>query len=130
MNKKKITFISFCLLLAINTAQSADALFVRLQNGSEQGTLLDNVQRLSFTGDNLSVKTLDGNAAVYTLDDIAKITFGTMIITDVVEKNNYPSLPANIIGYYSILGTRLSKEPQSGVYITVYDNGTIQKIVK
>ena len=33
----------------------------------------------------------------------------------------------NAIGYYSILGIKLDKEPQSGVYIIMYDNGTTEK---
>jgi uncharacterized protein (TIGR02145 family) len=36
----------------------------------------------------------------------------------------------NIVAYYSITGQKLKQEPESGIYIVVYDNGTSEKIVK
>ena len=36
----------------------------------------------------------------------------------------------NILGYYNILGEKLPKEPASGIYIILYDNGITKKIVK
>ncbi|GHT68667.1 hypothetical protein AGMMS50239_34220 [Bacteroidia bacterium] len=36
----------------------------------------------------------------------------------------------NIVGYYTITGQKLNKEPQSGLYIVVYDNGTSEKIMR
>ena len=36
----------------------------------------------------------------------------------------------NITGYYSILGEKLPKEPASGFYIILYDNGTSEKRIK
>lgn len=35
-----------------------------------------------------------------------------------------------IVGYYSITGQRLNKEPDSGFYIVVYDNGKSEKVIK
>ena len=46
-------------------------------------------------------------------------------ITDV--KSNEEKTP---VAYYSILGIQLQKEPESGMYIIVYDNGTIEKVVR
>ncbi len=41
------------------------------------------------------------------------------------------SLPKpNIVGYYSIIGAKLNREPQKGVYIVVYDNGAVEKRIK
>jgi hypothetical protein len=37
---------------------------------------------------------------------------------------------AKIIGYYSITGQKLAEEPQSGLYIIQYDNGTAEKKLK
>jgi len=36
----------------------------------------------------------------------------------------------NIVGYYSILGQKLPKEPASGIYIILYDNGESEKRIK
>ncbi|MCL2328652.1 MAG: hypothetical protein FWC39_09105 [Bacteroidetes bacterium] len=35
-----------------------------------------------------------------------------------------------IIGFYSILGAKLDKKPQSGVYIVLYNNGETEKVAK
>jgi hypothetical protein len=37
---------------------------------------------------------------------------------------------AKIIGYYSIMGQRLPQEPEHGIYIIRYDNGTARKTIK
>ena len=52
----------------------------------------------------------------------------TTVTTGVVETQciAYPQ----VIGYYSILGQKLPKEPQSGIYMIRYDNGTAKKIIK
>jgi hypothetical protein len=39
------------------------------------------------------------------------------------------SLP-KITGYYNLLGIQLPKEPESGVYIIKYDDGTAEKVMK
>jgi hypothetical protein len=37
---------------------------------------------------------------------------------------------ASIVGYYNILGQKLSQEPANGMFIIVYDNGTSEKVMK
>ena len=49
--------------------------------------------------------------------------------TDVVETLRATSLP-EIVGYYNTLGQKLPQEPQSGIYIILYDNGETEKVVK
>ena len=44
--------------------------------------------------------------------------------------NDVATGSATIIAYYSILGQKLPKEPESGVYIIMYNNGKTVKIVK
>ena len=48
--------------------------------------------------------------------------------TGVVETQCNASL--RVIGYYSLSGQKLPREPQSGIYITRYDNGTAEKVIK
>ncbi|MDR0873497.1 MAG: leucine-rich repeat domain-containing protein [Prevotellaceae bacterium] len=48
---------------------------------------------------------------------------GSGIVSPVSERSQ-------IVGYYSILGQKLPKEPESGVYIIVYDNGKAEKVLK
>ena len=62
---------------------------------------------------------------------LPKSIFGEMLVTEVpaVEVENFQSLQ-NIVGYYNIMGQKLPKEPQSGIYIIMYSNGTAEKVVK
>ena len=109
---------------------AADALFLHFQSGTESSVLLSDIQRITFVDDNLQIKTTE-NVETIAFSDIAKITFGEMIVTaaPVVETLRATSLP-EIIGYYNIMGQKLSKEPQSGLYIVLYDNGKVVKVVK
>ena len=49
-------------------------------------------------------------------------------INDVAETQQV--VPLRVAGYYSVLGQRLPQEPQNGVYIILYDNGTAVKVIK
>ena len=47
----------------------------------------------------------------------------------IVETARDSSLP-EIIGYFSLSGKKLLKEPVSGVYIMLYSNGKTEKVVR
>ena len=128
---KKYILSILLLSVSVLSMNAAEPEALLLNEGALHNVLLSDVQRITFSGDELLLKNGGGETA-FLLDDIAKISFGNMIITGVpvVETQCIASLPANIIGYYSILGTRLPKEPASGIYIIVYDNGTAEKVVK
>jgi len=49
------------------------------------------------------------------------------------ESTSIPKINAanrQIVGYYSIIGAQLPEEPQNGIYIILYDNGTAEKVMK
>ena len=83
------------------TAQ--DALFVYpADGGSAQSASLDNIQRLTFSGDNLLLKTTNGNETTYPLAAVGKITFevagtGISALPSAVEINLYPNPSVNYI---------------------------------
>ena len=86
MNRFK--FFSLWLLIAssmpLSYAHAGDALLVHPAGGfSAAGSALDNIQRITFSGGDMSVKSFSGNVDVYILDDVAKITFGDLDITDI-----------------------------------------------
>ena len=61
----------------------------------------------------------------------ADVTFtyvGTKQTTGI--KENVTDDKKIIVGYYSITGQKLNKEPESGLYIVVYDNGKSEKMMK
>ncbi len=41
-----------------------------------------------------------------------------------------PNIDIEAVAYYNILGVKLSREPEKGLYIVVYNNGTTEKKVK
>ncbi len=43
---------------------------------------------------------------------------------------NNTTIEKTIVGYYNIMGAKLKYEPQSGVYIILYNNGTTEKRIK
>ncbi|MDR0231354.1 MAG: chitobiase/beta-hexosaminidase C-terminal domain-containing protein [Dysgonamonadaceae bacterium] len=78
----KCKFINFwllyaMLLLSINTVHAQEALLVHHANGTTvAGSELENVRHITFSGNNLSVNSHNGDATVHVFDDIAKIIFG------------------------------------------------------
>jgi uncharacterized repeat protein (TIGR02543 family) len=36
---------------------------------------------------------------------------------------------AKVVGYYNIMGQKLPKEPASGIFIVLYDDGTVKKVI-
>ena len=44
--------------------------------------------------------------------------------------NTQDNTSSQVVGYYSILGQKLPKEPASGIYIVLYENGNAKKVVK
>jgi len=48
------------------------------------------------------------------------------------QSSNYTILEAEkkIIGYYNFSGQKLEREPESGLYIILYDNGTSKKVIR
>ncbi|GHT57042.1 hypothetical protein FACS18945_0320 [Bacteroidia bacterium] len=87
----------------------------------------------SHTIENLS----SGTAYYYTMtaynasNDVINSEQGEFTTTGVTTGIVSPvSERSQIVGYYSILGQKLPKEPESGVYIIVYDNGKAEKVAR
>ena len=96
------------------------------------GTLRANESRLSYTLNNLTA----GQRYYYTVTSYDNENYKLAIaignfITDnvgiVVETRHTTSLP---IGYYNMMGQKLSKEPERGAYIILYDNGKAVKVMR
>jgi len=135
MNKTILTILFTAILaLPVSAVETWRAASLLLNNGTLHGEELDNIARITFSADDLIIKTTTGDETPFALNDIAKITFGEMIHTalpPLVETGRAPSLqPATITNYYTITGQRLSKEPERGFYIIRYDDGTVKKVMK
>jgi len=109
------------LLLSINTAHTTDTLLVHLQNGTTQSVPFEDIQNLSFTDGDLSVKIFGGNTIFHSLNNIEKITFCIDdIITDVEETQYATSLP-NIVIYYALSGEIVVESPIDIQSLTLFN---------
>ena len=83
---KKIRFLSSCLLLlllSINAAHAQEALNVHRTDGASPVSIqLDKILRITFSDNDMTVKQTDGVVS-YALDNIAKLTFGNVIISGI-----------------------------------------------
>ena len=132
MTKKYSQISGYCLycccwLLSINTAYSQEALMVHGRDGScPVSTALNNIQRITFSDDNMSVKPFDGDVAVYALDDIAKLTFGDMIITNVA---NPPATGFDVVVYVTPAGEIVVESPVGIQSLTLFNvDGKILRV--
>jgi len=82
----------------------------------------------SVSGDEITLTMLMVDGMTGTLADVEIIYTGT--IQDM--SNNYTILEVEkkIIGYYNFSGQKLDREPESGLYIILYDNNTSKKVIK
>jgi len=163
---RNVEFFCFCLFLALSAiavvfnVAATDALFLHSTGGSSvKGVSLDNIQRLTFNGDSLLLKTADGNETCYLLDTV-KITFedydvtGISALPNTVEIKMYPNpssdyviidSPVAITSWtlFDLSGSKLKHSDASsqiqvsdlsaGIYILKIDtaNGIItKKIIK
>ena len=85
-----LKFLSYLLLpvlwlLPINAVHSQEALILHSIDGARPVStiLLDDIQRITFSDNDLSVELFDGFVTGYTLDEIATLMFGDEIITSI-----------------------------------------------
>ena len=89
MNKQKLGLLVIALLLLQIPAHAVDALRMYSADGHlMQSVSLDNIQRLTFTDDNLLLKTTDGKENSYTFAFIGRISIEDVTVTGIsVAKN-------------------------------------------
>jgi hypothetical protein len=88
----------------------------------------------NYTVDNLS----SGTEYSYTLtaldadNNVLALSLGSFTTSGGTGTgiNDTEAAPAQVVGYYTTTGAKLSKEPKSGVYVVQYDNGTTEKKMK
>ena len=136
INRQKICSLAVTFLLLQAPLQAAgDALYIYFAGGQlERSISLDDVQRLTFSNDNLLLKTTNGNETPYALASVEKITFEKILsgIPDIngnIEITLYPnpavndvtiSSPADIILWtlFDINGKTLQQAATSNVQMS------------
>ena len=111
----------------------ADGKFINIIRYKAKSVMQTASENYSYMVESL----LSGTDYYYTLEilgaDNVVLTnkSGTFTTTDEPSGIDAPlTEPAFITGYYSILGAKLPKEPQSGMYIIMYSNGKAKKVLK
>jgi hypothetical protein len=68
------------LLLSANAVFSQEALIFHPTDGSgAKSFAFEDIRRITFSGDNMSILLFDGSVAGYSIDKIAKLSFGDKI---------------------------------------------------
>ncbi|MDD5184570.1 MAG: T9SS type A sorting domain-containing protein [Paludibacter sp.] len=100
MKRKNIFFgLLFMSIFPLNIIPAQNSLIIKLNNGSETGTLLNSIDRITFSAGNVIFKNIDNSSNSIMLSDISNLTFGlfsgiTAIIPDKMSMVVYPN-PAN-----------------------------------
>ncbi len=112
-------------------------------NGLEQLTVLSNNPSNIIVEENV-FKYVDNNIPIYvpkcaieayqTSEGWNKFTNFIGIESELCEERTNIAetkcMSDEIVGYYSLMGTKLSEEPENGLYIILYSNGQIEKRIK
>jgi len=118
-NQLKTIGLTTALAMSLSYAQAAEALFVHPADGSSAASsALDNIQRITFSDGDMSVKPFGGDADVYILDNIAKITFGNIEITDVT---NLPATGLDVVVYVTPAGGIVVESPEAIQMLTLFN---------
>jgi len=107
-------------LVGVTLKSQSDVFGVRITNLSENTTY------------NYTMKAMGANNVVLdTKTGTFTTTGGNGNDVGIVETWRAASLPApGIVGYFNLTGQKLAHEPERGVYIILYDNGTSKTVVR
>jgi len=97
---------------------------------SNYATTPQTINRNVFSGLTLSNITLNVPAASLALYQDAAVWKDFNVAGNLTSVDEVSTGDAVVVAYYSILGVKLSQEPQSGNYIVVYNNGKTEKRMK
>ena len=104
--------------VTFNEVSSDNTLIVQKNDGSPvDKILLKNIQQLSFSGDNLSVKTSSGSK-VYAFDDITKLLFGAGSPTGILNPTAQSDF--DVVVHVTAAGDVTVESPVAIKSLTVY----------
>jgi hypothetical protein len=116
--KKKQLILFLALLLGITTSQGQDNLVIHLITGSDVTVAIKDVQRITFSGDNMLLKPVTGAEKSYHLDNITFITF-----LNGVGIHENPEVAKNIEVnvYVNAAGEVVAESSHSIIGLTLFD---------
>jgi len=73
---KVIGVVVFVSTVIISSFQAQNSMIVRLHDGSQTGTFISSIDKITFSGDSMIVKKKDLSESVFLYTDIDHLTFG------------------------------------------------------
>ena len=112
-----LPIILYLLVLCGNYAEAQNSLIVKLNNNSQSGYLLSNIDRITFLSGNLVLKNKDAVTSSIVLSDIDKMSFGVYSAVPEITANEtslqvYPNPACNFI--------QLKNAPEGQIHIVVF----------
>jgi len=118
-----IGLTTVALALSLSATKAADALLIHPTDGSSSESFaLDNVQRITFSGNDIIVETWrtaspDNNIEIYTLDYVSKITFGNVNSNSIA---NPSATSLDVLVYTTPAGEFIVESPISIKSLTLF----------
>ena len=98
--EKKILIAMLAIVFSIAALKGQDNMVIHLAGSNDVTVAIDDIQRITFDGDNMLLKTVTGAEHSYLLETIASITFldGEPTAIKEVAKNIEPNVYVNASG--------------------------------
>ena len=113
MKRKLLTFIAILFGFAI--AHGQNVLVINLTDNTKVATPFSNIQKITFNGDNMLLKTTNGAENSYLLDNITSITF----LNEVSINEFAEAIDVNI--FVNASGEIVVESPHQINKLTVFD---------
>jgi pectate disaccharide-lyase len=104
MKKSRIQILLFFLLMAtmLNVVDAQQSLIIKFNDGINKGTLLSNLNKITFASGNMLVKYADASADSYAMSTMNRMTFGIYsavpeLASDQTELVVYPNPASSYI---------------------------------
>ena len=139
MKKMKILTAFLAILISMATLKGQDNMVVNITGNLDVTVEIVDIQRITFEGDNMLLKTVAGVENSYWLDDIAFITFfdesqnSIKAITQDVKISFYVNIageivvespyPINQLIVFDLSGRKLAVSAQSNLNVNFLDAG-------
>ncbi len=129
--------LSYTPLAGVITPDNATNQFIEWSIVNTTGTVAAKLQPQGLFNSYLLVEgvgTVTINASVYKgLSETTNYTqdFTIMVIDNTIATSvNEVEITKNPVAFYNTMGTKLTKKPINGLYIVIYDDGTVEKKMK
>jgi len=105
MKYKKLKLIAVLLLGVGLTGLKAQTMYVKENSGTQTAYTLNNIRKLTFSGDNLIVQKTDNSIGGYVLNELRYLNFTDLTI-GITEQTKFPG-KSNLVTYPNPVGNVL-----------------------